>query len=222
MSSYQIVKKIGSSSTYYYQMIRTLTGIPKDFDDLNPKYLPHNRKSNPAIEKEWQRRARGTIRGPRFLKIHGQNDSPRTWKYSLNFHGLLLYLYHESKAMRTDRRRVHSVLSNPELLKVAPFLRYWQDFEKSRFDVVEEIRKIGKEYSSQYEHEERYLMLAVATRYFFDLSYRFEYIDRMMFLSKEIKGKLKDYHLFMLDFLQSLHEREISWIEKTRVDYQSI
>ena len=193
-------------SRYVYEMIKSLLGSPEPFYDIDHnKYLQRNRKDNPAFEKEFQKKLKRAQGGARYLQVHGSNDKPHKWKYSLNFKGLLLYLLFETKIERTDKRRIRTVLSNPKIIELAPFLREWQIFEKAGFDVTGVLRNMGVEYQNQlsYDYDEEYLLKSATKRYFDALSFYFNrYVQVHLgpsFIDDVLLQKLKEYHLFMLD-----------------------
>ncbi|MGH9990578.1 MAG: hypothetical protein ACREAS_09090, partial [Nitrososphaera sp.] len=132
-------------------MIKELTGIPKEpFTDwlTNPKYRKRIRESNPEYQREYEQKMKAGARGARFVNITGDPSDRRKWKYSLNFRGFLLYLVGEARSKRQNNKRLREVISNPAILEMAPFLQYWQDFERSRFNVIGRLREIGIEFQN--------------------------------------------------------------------------
>jgi hypothetical protein len=218
LSSYEIFKQTGKSK-YVYEMIKELTGIPREsFNDMltNPKYLKRNRESNPQYQREYEQKIKAAARGMRFLSITGDDFDPRKWKYALNFRGFLLYLVGESKAKRQDNRRLRKVISNPVILELAPFLQYWQDFEKSGFDVTDTLREIGMEFQNLLTYKIDYLQRRVTERYFFAVDNYFGRLKRASFFHIYIKTvdrqtdlKVRDYRLKMYSMLNEWHKNEI-------------
>jgi hypothetical protein len=219
LSTYEIFERTGRSK-YVYEMIKELTGIPKKpFTDrlTNPKYRKRNRESNPEYQKEYEQKMKAGVRGPRFVDITGDDFDSRKWKYSLNFRGFLLYLVGESRSKRQDNRRLRKVISNPVVLELAPFLQYWQDFEKSKFDVTGTLREIGIEFQNLLTtHNIEYLQRRVTERYFFAVDRYFERLKLagllhiyVKIVNRQTHGKLKDYRLKMYSMLNEWHKKEI-------------
>jgi hypothetical protein len=218
LSSYEIFEQKGRSK-YVYVMIKELTGIPKEpFNDMltNPKYRKRNRELNPEYQKEYEQKIKAAARGPRFVTITGDDFEPRRWKYSLNFRGFLLYLVGESRAKRQDNRRLHKVISNPVILELAPFLQYWQDFEKSGFDVTGTLREIGMEFQNLLTYKIDYLQRRVTERYFFAVDNYFGRLKRagsfhiyIKIVDRQTDLKVKDYRLKMYSMLNEWHKNEI-------------
>jgi hypothetical protein len=220
LSTYQIFQRTGKSK-YVYEMIKELTGIPKEpFTDrlTNPKYRKRNRQSNPQYQKEYEQKVKAAARGARFVTITGDDDfDRRKWKYSLNFRGFLLYLVGESRSKRQDNRRLRRVISNPVILEQAPFLQYWQDFERSKFDVTGTLRQIGIEFQNLLTiYNVEYLQRRVTERYFFALDSYFGRLKRaglfhiyIKIVDRQTHGKLKDYRLKMYSMLNEWHRKEI-------------
>jgi hypothetical protein len=200
-------------------MIKELTGIPREpFNDMltNPKYLKRNRELNPQYQREYEQKIKAAARGMRFLSITGDDFDPRKWKYALNFRGFLLYLVGESKAKRQDNRRLRKVISNQVLLEQAPFLQYWQDFEKSGFDVTGTLREIGIEFQNLLTYNIDYLQRRVTERYFFAVDSYFARLKRSVFfhiyinrVDKQTHQKVKDYRLKMYSMLNEWYKNEI-------------
>jgi hypothetical protein len=219
LSTYQIFQRTGRSK-YVYEMIRKLTGIPKEplTDRLtNPKYRKRNRESNPEYGREYEQKMKAASRGPRFVSITGDDFDRRSWKFSLNFRGFLLYLVGESRSKRQDNRRLRKVISNPIILEQAPFLQYWQDFERSKFDVTGTLREIGIEFQNLLAiHSIEYLQRKVTERYFFAVD---RYFGRLKLagsfhiyikiVDRQTHEKLKDYRLKMYSMLNEWHKKEI-------------
>jgi hypothetical protein len=220
LSSYEIFKLTGRSK-YVYEMIKELTGIPKEpFNDWlsNPKYRKQNRELNPEYQKEYEQKIKAAARKSRFVNITGDDDfDSRKWKYSLNFRGFLLYLIGEARAKRQNNRRLLKVISNPVILELAPFLQYWKDFEKSRFDVTAILREIGIEFQNLLTiHNTEHLQRRVTERYFFTVDNYFGRLKKAGFLhiyvkivDKQTHEKIKDYRLKMYSMLNEWYKKEI-------------
>ena len=75
--------------------------------------------------------------------------------YVLNFRGFLLFLLNISRSglkKSQIRKQISKVLSNPRTVEIAPFLKYWDDFEKAGFDVFSSLKEIAAEL--EHHHEE--------------------------------------------------------------------
>jgi hypothetical protein len=219
LTTYQIFQRMGGSK-YVYEMIKELTGTPKEpFTDwlTNPKYRKRNRESNPEYQKEYEKKMKAGTRGPTYVSVSGDNFNPRKWKYSLNFRGFLLYLVGEARAKRQDNRKLRKVISNPAVLELAPFLQYWQDFERSKFDVFGTLREIGIEFQNLLTiHSIEYLQRRVTERYFFAVDNYFGQLRRAIFFHIYIKTvdrqthlKLKEYRVKMYSTLNEWYRNEI-------------
>ena len=77
----------------------------------------------------------------------------RYFKYSLNFRGLLLYLIlidsDKLKLIDIDKEIFNNVFSNPNIIKIAPFLKSLNVFETFGFKGKELTITIAKELRSQ-------------------------------------------------------------------------
>jgi hypothetical protein len=213
LTSYEIFKLVGRSK-YVYEMLKELARVPKPFTDrrTNPKYQKRNRESNPEDQKEYERRLNAAMKHPSFVTVTKQK------KYSLNFRGFLLYLAGESAVRRGDNRRIRKVVSNPLILKQAPFLQYWQDFEAAEFDVIEVLGYIGKEFQSQLDYSEEYLQRRVTERYFMSVDRYFDLLSRagsFHIYAKRVRRrthkKIGEYRLRMYTLLNEWHRDEIGW-----------
>jgi hypothetical protein len=235
LSSYEIFEQTGRSR-YVYEMIKELTGIPKEpFTDMlsNPKYRKRNRESNPEYQKEYEQKVKAGARRGRFVDITvvditGDNSDRRKWKYSLNFRGFLLYLVGEARAKRQNNKRLREVISNPAILKLAPFLQYWQDFEKSRFNVIGTLRGIGIEFQNLLTiHSLEHLERRVTESYFFAVDRYFGELKRagsfyiyMRIVDRQTHQKIKDYRLNMFFRLNEWYKKEIE-LNNEKVQYYS-
>jgi hypothetical protein len=219
LSAYQIFKRTGRSK-YVYEKIKELTGIPREpFTDrlTNPKYRTRSRESNPEYQKEYERKMKAGARGPTYVSITGDDSNPSKWKYSLNFRGFLLYIVGEARAKRQDKRRLRKFISNPAVLELAPFLQYWQDFEKSKFDVIGTLREIGIEFQNLLTiHSIEYLQRRATETYFFAVDNYFGQLNQSIFfhnyiqiVDRQTHMKLKDYRLKMYSTLNEWYKKEI-------------
>jgi len=73
------------------------------------------------------------------------------FSYTLNFKGLLLFLilYGSIKKSKSEKLLFDKVLSNPSIVKIAPFLRYLNEFEELGFKGKELIVTIAEELRNQ-------------------------------------------------------------------------
>jgi hypothetical protein len=153
------VRRIGGKTLVYLERLNrdriwflTVT-LNKKVESSNPilnhywKYLKnwHHEKSFLEIPIEITYEINNN---PECMKII--NDS-RYWKYSLNPKGFMLYLLGESKICLADKespQRIRNVLSNLEILRIAPFLENWETFELVGFDVIKTLKNIGKDFGN--------------------------------------------------------------------------
>ena len=83
------------------------------------------------------------------------DDNGENLVYALNFRGFLLFLLNLSRSglkKSQIRKQISQVLSNPKTVEIAPFLKYWDDFEKAGFDVFSSLKEIAVEL--EHHHEE--------------------------------------------------------------------
>jgi hypothetical protein len=123
----------------------------------------------------------------------------------------------ESRSKRQDNRRLRRVISNPVILEQAPFLQYWQDFERSKFDVTGTLRQIGIEFQNSLTiHNIEYLQRRVTERYFFAVDRYFGRLKQpgsfyiyIKIVDRQTDGELKDYRLKMYSMLNEWYKKEI-------------
>lgn len=110
------------------------------------------------------------------------SDIRRDFRYYPNLRTLLLYLYNEYYCTTTKGRkaRIHDVLSNPQMIKRAPFLEYWSDFKDCGFNIFNEfsdlLMNIGMEYRNQLDREtgsKIYLIKTITERIFYEVENHF-------------------------------------------------
>ena len=155
------------------------------------------------------------------------------WKYSLNFRGFLLYLNGEYQSRRKETNsRIRQVISNPRVMEKAPFLRYWQDFEKAGFDIVGHLKDIGMEYRNQleYDAQDDYLLSMVSERYFVPLEniLFFNFLKFPYFFVEKLgteqysalHKKINEYRSITLKLLRNLLSTKIEKFDKLREVYQ--
>jgi hypothetical protein len=185
-----------------------------------------------------------------FPDIAEMRDNRENWRYTLNLRGLLLYLFHESniifsknspiknlsiydkrkydKRKREAKDRIREVISNPLIIKKAPFLSFWWYFEKAGFDVVDLLSDISREYLNQLhidaEHD-NYLLRRITERFFVELeNFFYQFSDPTFsayFIKKlgpeeydKILGKSNEYREIIISYQKD-------WIKKQQevIDY---
>jgi hypothetical protein len=226
--------------------IRTLTLEKDRFGKLGIYTRKHNseiirylkvtlndraREKISKIEKEYQRKLLNCSKfnaiallqeeEKTFSKISKIRNDSEYWRYSLNLRGFLLYLVEESQTERKDSRRIRAVISNPAIVQEAPFLMYWQDFEKAGFNVIGLLRKIGTEFQNQLQFDNDYLLRRVTERYYIELTNYFYSLESPRFFHEYIKNvsfqthkKMNEYRLKMLNIQQEWLTKQIKDIDK--------
>jgi hypothetical protein len=144
-----------------------------------------------------------------FPDIAEMRDNRENWRYSLNLRGLILYLFHESNIIfsnthsavdkRKARHRIREVISNPLIIKKAPFLNFWRYFEKAGFNVVNLLLDISLEYINQLHidaERDNYLLRRITERFFVELENIFyDYFSSVSWshFAKKI-GSIEEYN----------------------------
>jgi hypothetical protein len=88
------------------------------------------------------------------IKDDVQKRGRKDWRYGPIFRGLLLYVYCECKLVlweknsnkwerRESNRYIRRILSNPLVIQEAPFLLFWEDFNKYGFNVINLLKQIA-------------------------------------------------------------------------------
>jgi hypothetical protein len=183
-----------------------------------------------------------------FPDIREMRDNRENWRYSLNLRGLLLYLFHESniiifsnnsstknssiydqrkydKRKRKAKHRIREVISNPLIIKKAPFLNFWWYFEKAGFNVVYLLLDVSREYINQLhidaEHD-NYLLRRITERFFVELENIFYRFSDTAFSAYFIKKIGVEEYNKILDKINEYREIIIScqkdWIRKQQED----
>lgn len=155
-------------------------------------------------------------------------------RYSLNIRGFLLLIYCESKSEISvgKRRRVREIIENPIIKDLAPFLLFWEHFEKAGFDAVKKLGYIAQElyyYILDPETGMDFLILKVTERYFnevlgfFSLFYKLGILkarrERLhqehykKYFELDIPSKLVEYRLRMLNLQKELLSKELDRVE---------
>jgi hypothetical protein len=167
----------------------------------------------------------------RYLDIIVGEDGRDT--YVPNFRGFLAYLYNEYLVMKRPRvvngnvrfnvkiaKRIRKVISNPLIIKIAPFLGYWEVFERHGFDVVGLLTRLSVELHYQLHidaEDDNYLLRRAAERYYVELeNYFYQYIDLMGFFTIKKIG-LKSYRLICetrTNYRKMMTNRLKEWVDK--------
>jgi predicted transcriptional regulator len=165
-----------------------------------------------------------------FADIKEMRDNRENWRYSLNLRGLLLYLFHETQSMdkRKAKNRIRDVISNPVIIKKAPFLNFWWYFEKAGFNAVDLLLDISLEYINQLHidaEQDNYLIRRITERFFVELENIFHRFSDPAFSAYLIKKICVEEYNEILEKSNEYREIIISyqkdWIRKQQevVDY---
>jgi hypothetical protein len=142
-------------------------------------------------------------------------NNSRYWKYGLNLRGFILYLVGESKIKSTNMEseqfdRIRTILSNPEILKIAPFLEYWDTFEQVGFDAVNTLKNIVRDFGNYLylkDLKDEDLIYMITQRYSDALE---QYLSSIQMFSFPVNTTLfRKYHDLELG---SVHKRYLSKI----------
>lgn len=158
--------------------------------------------------------------------------------YRLNFRGFLLYLYNISilgTKKSIARKWTYEVLSNPRILDLAPFLKYWDDFTEAGFNVLRTLEEIAVELQNHHEdnttglssNNQIYLVRRATEIYFIRITnFFFLSIDtaggfshfyiqqRGISKLQEIERKANEYRLFILELLKDEYIRDLTTINE--------
>ena len=122
--------------------------------------------------------------------------------------------------------KIRRIIDKNQVLEQAPFLKYWQDFEKCGFNVIELLLQISEELYSQLHidaENDRYLLRRASERYFVEVeNYCYERIDDPFYFLAEITPDERNLltrtrHKYRTNMVPLLKE----WIQKQqeRIDY---
>ena len=165
--------------------------------------------------------------------------------YVLNFRGFLLFLLNISRSglkKSQIRKQISQVLSNPRTVEIAPFLKYWDDFEKAGFDVFSSLKEIAAEL--EHHHEENttglssenliYLLRRATEIYFIRMTnYFFLRTDESSLFShyygqkkgfaelQEVQRKTDEYRLSILRLLKSWYSDDLKAVDDLIEMYQN-
>lgn len=128
-------------------------------------------------------------------------------------------------------RKIRRIIGKDHILKKAPFLKYWQDFEKCGFDVIELLLQIAEELHSQLHidaENDKYLLRRASERYFVEAeNYCHERLDDMLYSNYLLlKGKFTPEELNRLAQTRHKYRRHMiprlkGWIQRQQevIDY---
>lgn len=206
-----IIKDSSGKHVIYYQVKRNLAVATTDYLDAMRTGISQDGELM-RVENLWM----------------GMDDdyNGENLVYVLNFRGFLLFLLNISRSglkKSQIRKQISQVLSNPRAIEIAPFLKYWDDFEKAGFDVFSSLKEIAAEL--EHHHEENtsglssgnliYLLRRATEIYFIKMTnYFFLTTDESSLFShyygqkkgfaelQEIQRKTDEYRLFILGLLK--------------------
>ena len=198
---------------------------------INYLDLTYDDKTNNLINKKKEEYPNLTIGGIREItpEIERAVKDPKNWRFLLNFRGVLLFLagFSNSKDKKTYKR-IKEVISNERIKKLAPFLQYWDDFEKEGFPVIKLLIKIADELKDQLHYESTdlssnnnsYLLKRATERYFVAWLNYFYHRGISMRKLNETSNESDSVKIFLeykqsiLNFLKVSHENDIKTIER--------
>ena len=191
------------------------------------------------------RQDEGSVRVENFWGAIDDDDNAENLVYVLNFRGFLLFLLNLSRSglkKSLIRKQISQVLSNPKIIEIAPFLKYWDDFEKAGFDVFSSLQEIATEL--EHHHEENitglssgnlmYLLRRATEIYFIKMTnYFFLTTDGSSLFShyygqkkgfaelQEIQRKTDEYRLFILGLLKRWYGDDLKAVDDLIELYQN-
>jgi hypothetical protein len=126
-------------------------------------------------------------------------DSNDKYFYCLNILGFLLLT---SNSEKIGLQKIREVISNSSIVKVAPFLEYWEEFEVMGFKVMDELLSIGNIYKDQISKCDSVTLLEfrVTEKYLKDLEEWVSPTDIVLYPSdnKTAYRSASDYDKFLL------------------------
>lgn len=179
--------------------------------EINPQALSKNPEYNGDYIRDL----------PRILEISNNRDN---WVYHPNFRGFLLFLASESQLEDSTKsnKEIRDLLleaSGEWIVKEAPFLDCWQEFEKVGFDVVGTLRDIGAEFLNQVSNEnidDYYLLTRVMERYYDAVSFYFYWFGNPLFFDKN-KKYFEEYYRYNID--DKFHSYRIETLKRLRMGF---
>ena len=125
-------------------------------------------------------------------------------------------------------RQIRRIIDKYKVLEQAPFLKYWQDFEKCGFNIIELLLQIAEELYPQLfidaEHD-KYLLRRASERYFVGVeNYCYERIDDPFYF---LADKITPDELNLLAQTRHKYRRHMipilkGWIQKQQELYDDI
>jgi hypothetical protein len=136
-------------------------------------------------------------------------NNTKNWRYNLNLRGLICYLNNKKNINEVI---ILKILTNPILLKHAPFLYNCQFFKDLGFPLLIKMINIAKDYSnikdSEY-YDDLKLKQSITDRYLDEFSNFYGLNKNNFSIKKEISTKFKEYILFMFENKKSDLEKEL-------------
>lgn len=224
-----IIKNLSGKHVIYYRVKRNLAVATTD-------YLDAMRTDSSQDE--------GSVRVEKFLGAMDDDYNGENLLYVLNFRGFLLFLLNLSRSglkKSLIRKQIIQVLSNPRTIEIAPFLKYWDDFEKAGFDVISSLREIAVELESHHEENttalssgnRTYLLRRATEIYFIKMTnYFFLRTDKSSPFShyysqkkgfaelQEIRRKTDGYRLSILGLLKMWYTDDLKAVDDLIEMYQ--
>lgn len=125
-------------------------------------------------------------------------NNTKNWLYSLNLKGLIYYLNYNKNKEPT----ILKILTNPNLLKHAPFLYNCQFFKDLGFPLVRKMIDIAKDYPnvkhSGYYNDKK-LKQSITDRYLDEISNYYGLNEGSFSINKDTSPKFKEYFGFMYE-----------------------
>jgi len=138
-------------------------------------------------------------------------DSSDRKVYAINMLGFLLLICHSDII---GEQKIREVISNPDIIKVVPFLKSWTDFEAMGFSVIKELLSTGKDYKEQVLKCDSVALLEfrVTNRYLKLLEHWFNQPDLNIYdpnVSQESRSSIEyeTYLLYKIDVLRRQSSR---------------
>src|SRR6476620_8096419 len=225
-----IIKNLSGKHVIYYRIKRNLAVATTDYLD--------------AMRTDGSQ-DQGSIRVENFLGAIDDDYNGENLVYVLNFRGFLLFLLNLSRSglkKSLIRRQISQVLSNPRTIEIAPFLKYWDDFEKAGFDVFSSLKEISVELESHHEENTTglsssnlmYLLMRATEIYFIKMTnYFFLTTEESSLFShyygqkkgfaelQEIQRKTNEYRLFILGLLKRWYSNDLKAVDDLIEMYQN-
>jgi hypothetical protein len=237
--------KFHDNSPYTYKVIEKLCPMSDFF--LSSGYAPTVRFLNFISKKKSSERAikaeieyaevkdayhKGTGSMEKLEPVEKRyfKELRRDYRYYPNLRTLLLYFYNEYHAKTTKTKkvdRIRKVLSNPKIIEIAPFLEYWNDFQKYGFNVIDIfydlLMEIGEELRNQLcikAENDTYLIRRVTERIFSEVELNVGFIldppGDFFFIKKEGMKKYNKLAETRKQYRKLLISFQRGWLEEKR------